>query len=57
MQKITVNRPFLSAIIELVRELVISNMHNKLGRDKWKTFFMLSGTQGQIIEVKCEKSQ
>ena len=27
-----------SAIIELVRELVICNMHNKFGKDIWKTF-------------------
>ena len=32
--KIAINRPlkfFFSAIIEIVRELVISNMHNKFG--------------------------
>ena len=29
---------FFSAIIELVREHVISNMHNKFGKDTRKTF-------------------
>ena len=39
--KIAISRPFKKknlAIIELVRELVISNMHNKFGKDTWKTF-------------------
>ena len=36
------------AIIELVRELPISSMHHKK---------LLSRPQGQIIDVKCEKSQ
>ena len=111
MWKIAINRPFFffSAIIELDRELVISNMHNKFEKDMWKTFqviaptrsnywrkmwkiainrpffffrpllnlsenwslvtcitnlkrireklFKLSRTQGQIIDVKGEKSQ
>ena len=47
---------FFSDIIELVRELVTSNMHNKSGKDTWKTF-KLSRPQGQIIDVKCKKSQ
>ena len=29
---------FFSAIIELVREVVISNMQNKFGKETWKTF-------------------
>ena len=33
---------FFSAIIELVRELVISNMHNKFEKDMWKTFHFSS---------------
>ena len=111
MWKIAINRPFFfSANIELVRELVISNMHKKFEKDTWKTFqviaptrsnywckmwkiainrpfflffwpllnlsenyllvtcitnlkricenfFNLSRPQGQIIDVKCEKSQ
>ena len=58
MWKIAISRPFFffSAIIELVRELVISNMHNKFEKDMWKTFQVI-GPQGQIIDVKCEKSQ
>ena len=53
-RKIAIILPFwivFSAIIELVRELLISNMHNKFEED------MLSRPQGQIIEVKGEKSQ
>ena len=112
MWKIAINRPFFffSAIIELVRELVISSTHNKFEKDTWITFqviaptrsnywrkrwkiaisrpfwiffqpllnlsekwslvtcktnlgriceklFKLSRPQGQIIDVKCEKSQ
>ena len=39
MSKIAINRPFFfSAIIELVREVVISNMQNKFGKETWKTF-------------------
>ena len=45
------NLNFFSAIIEIVPELVISNMGNKFGRDTWKT------VHGQIIDIKCEKSQ
>ena len=101
---------FFSAIIELVQELLISNIHNKFEENMWKTFqviaptvsnywrkmrkiainrpfffffrpllnlsknyllvtcitnlkricdklFNLSRPQGQIIDVKCEKSQ
>ena len=112
MRKIAINRPFFffSAIIELLQELLISNMHNQFKEDMWKTFqvfaptrsnywrkmwkiainrpfllffrpllnlsknyllvtcinnlkriceklFNLSRPQGQIIDVKCEKSQ
>ena len=111
MRKITINRPFFffSAIIELVQELLISNIHNKFEEDMWKTFqviaptgsnywrkmrkiainrpffffrpllhfsknylsvicitnlkriceklFKFSRPQGQIIDVKCERSQ
>ena len=35
---------FFSAIIEFVRELVISNMHNKFGKDTWKTFQVIAPT-------------
>ena len=46
MRKIAINRPFFffSAIIELVRELVISNMHNKFEKDTWKTFQVIAPT-------------
>ena len=47
---------FFSAIIELVRELLISNMHNNL-KMIHEFFFKLLRPQGQIIAVKCEKSQ
>ena len=112
MRKITINLPFFffSAIIELVQELLISNIHNKFEENMWKTFqviaptgsnywrkmrkiainrpfffffrpllnfsknyllvicitnlkriceklFKFSRPQGQIIDVKCEKSQ
>ena len=36
---------FFSAIIELVRELVISNMHNKFEKDMWKTFQVIAPTR------------
>ena len=36
-----------SAFIKHVRELVISNMHNKFGKDTWKTF------QGIAPTSKC----
>ena len=47
MWKIAINRPFFffSAIIELVRELVISNMHNKFEKDIWKTFQVIAPTR------------
>ena len=45
---------FLPAIIEVVQDLLISNMHNKLEED---TCEKLSRLQGQIIDVKWEKSQ
>ena len=32
---------FFSAIIELIRELVICNMHNKFGKDRLKTFWVI----------------
>ena len=35
---------FFKAIIVLVRELVISNMHNKFGKDTWKTFQVIAPT-------------
>ena len=40
MRNITINQPFLifTAIIELVRELVTSNMQNKFEKDTGKTF-------------------
>ena len=46
MWKIAINRPFFffSAIIELVRELVISNMHNKFEKDTWKSFQVIAPT-------------
>ena len=36
---------FFSAIIELVREVVISNMHNKFEKDTWKTFQVIAPTR------------
>ena len=36
---------FFSAIIKLVRKLVISNMHNKFGKDAWKTFQVIAPTR------------
>ena len=46
MWKIAINRPFFfSAIIELVRELVISNMHNKFEKDTWKFFQVIAPTR------------
>ena len=36
---------FLPAIIELVQELLISNMHNKLEEDMWKTFQVIAPTR------------
>ena len=36
---------FSPAIIELVRELVISNMHNKFEKDTWKTFQVIAPTR------------
>ena len=47
---------FFSPIIELVQELLISNMHNRF-EDVNEKLFKLSRPQGQIIDVKCEKSQ
>ena len=44
------------AIIEIVIELVISNMHSRFEDDtSHENFFKLSRPQGQIIDVKCEK--
>ena len=36
---------FFSAIIELVQELLISNMHNKFEEDMWKTFQVITHTR------------
>ena len=46
MRKITINRPFFffSAIIELVQELLISNIHNKFEENMWKTFQVIAPT-------------
>ena len=33
---------FFSAIFELVREMVISIMHNTFGKDIWDTFHVIS---------------
>ena len=41
-----------SVIINFVRELLISNMHNKFEQDTWKTFLKLSRPQGQITDVE-----
>ena len=35
---------FFSAMIEVVRELVICNVHNKFGKDTWKTFQVIVPT-------------
>ena len=43
---------FFPAIIELVQELLISNMHDKFEEDTCK----LLCPQGQIIDVKGKKS-
>ena len=32
-------------------------MHNQFEEDMWKKLFKFSRPQGQIIDVKCEKSQ
>ena len=45
MRKITINRPFFfSAIIELVQELLISNIHTKFEENMWKTFQVIAPT-------------
>ena len=46
MRKITINRPFFffSAIIELVQELLISNIHNKFEENMWKPFQVIAPT-------------
>ena len=46
MRKITINRPFFffSAIIELVQELLISNIHNNFEENMWKTFPVIAPT-------------
>ena len=36
---------FCPAIIELVQELLISNMHNKFEEDTWKTFQVIAPTR------------
>ena len=48
------NKP--SAIIELVRKMVITNMGKKFEKDTWTTFHLIAPTS-KIINVKCEKSQ
>ena len=47
MRKIVINRPFkfFPAIIELVQELLISNIHNKFEEDTWKTFQVIAPTR------------
>ena len=47
MRKIAINRPFFffSAIIELLQELLISNMHNQFEEDMWKTFQVFAPTR------------
>ena len=57
MRKITINRPFFfffSAIIELVQELLISNIHNKFEENMWKTFYVIAPT-GSIYWRKMRK--
>ena len=46
MRKIAINRPFwnFSAIIELVQELLISNIHNKFEENMLKTFQVIAPT-------------
>ena len=36
---------FFSAIIELVQELLISNMHNKFEEDTWNSFQVITPTR------------
>ena len=48
MQKIL---KFFPAIIKVVRELLISNMHNKFGKDTRKTVQVLAPTS-QIIDIE-----
>ena len=47
MRKIAINRPifFFLAIIELLQELLISNMHNQFEEDMWKTFRVFAPTR------------
>ena len=48
MRKIAINRLFWkknSAFIELVQELLISNMHNKFEENTWKTFQVIAPTR------------
>ena len=47
MRKIAINRPFFffSAIIELVQELLINNIHNKFEENMWKTFQVIAPTR------------
>ena len=47
MRKIAINLPFFffSAIIELLQELLISNMHNQFEEDMWKTFQVFAPTR------------
>ena len=39
---------FFSAIIELVQELLISNMHNQFEEDMWKTFQLIAPTRSNL---------
>ena len=47
MQKIAINRPFrlFFTKIEIVQELLISNMHNKFEQDTWKTVHVIAPTR------------
>ena len=45
MQKNAINGSFFSTTIELVRELLISNMHNEFEEDTGKTFQVIAPTR------------
>ena len=50
MWKIAINRPFFFfffIIIELVQELLISNMHKQFEEDMWKTFQLIAPTRSK----------
>ena len=42
---------FFSAIIELVRELLISRIHNKFVEDTWKTFQVIAPTRSNYRRI------